>query len=301
MSASAPDQRCFPVMDWGTSARLSLYRFILPRVRGRRCFSIGYGSGAGMRHLIEGGAASIMAVDRTAVPPPDMPAEVSCLTRDLDLEAPGLPPAAIDVVLALHALDHLSCPDRVLAGLLHSLAPGGSLMLACPPVIDTGMLRLTAANLQCVTNLPPWAWFAKLQRYFHEVEAYRHWMVPARETSPGVLAREDCASEDFILERIPGGDKRGDYRIDTITSVFLASGPRTMPLDGPLPIELPPPEWNAQKVEAEGRQDGLRDRTAQIQDLLDWVADGRRKGFVSEFLLETVARHLEMLVKSDRK
>lgn len=282
--------------DWGYLAHRSIYEFAARQAPGKRCLDIGCGAGYGVDVFLRGGARAVVAIDKDEAGLEALRRrhpQATFHARDLDLEGLALAPASVDFAFSSNVFEHLAYPDRVLADVAAALVDAGIAIVAVPPVASVGMLAENAKNIFHIHNIPPWAWAAKLRRYFHDVAVYRHWVRPERLAADGGIVREDPRGDDFVFE--PAGAPAPGRCVETITAIFVASGPRRPPLEPATRAEQCPEEWRAAKVEADARQEMVVDLKRHIAEVERWAADNRALGTDPAFIVESVCRQLRFL------
>lgn len=285
--------------DWGFFAHLSIYAFAAGFSSGKHCLDLGCGTGYGADHLRRAGAASVLALDKDAgvveVLARRYP-EVMFRAVDVDLSALPTPDASIDLFFSSNVFEHIAYVDPLLAECTRVLRPEGLAVIAVPPVVTPEMLSAHAKNVFHINNIPPWAWQAKLGRYFGAVTYYRHWVTPGRETADGLPNFQAGGPEDFLFE---AGDIR---QVRTITSVFVCHEPRAVLLAGTGGEDCPA-EWRPRKIEAQARQDAFVELNRQREEdlgwwrkemasLAAWVEQARAQGTDPASIVDAVARQL---------
>jgi SAM-dependent methyltransferase len=97
---------------------------------GRRVLDIGGGEGFLARDLVERGYA-VTAIAEPGSVAADFPAGATAIEVDLDRDVPDLG-EPFDFVLCGDVLEHLRCPQEILAWIRGRLAPGGRLVASLP-------------------------------------------------------------------------------------------------------------------------------------------------------------------------
>lgn len=118
-------------------AHESIYRFFASQARDRRVLDAGCGTGYGAQFLADAGARSVRAVDvdlRSIRYAKRHFAHPSITFAVADLERLAVPAASLDLAVSSNVLEHLERPDRFLQVLTGALAPGGTALLALPPI-----------------------------------------------------------------------------------------------------------------------------------------------------------------------
>jgi len=278
--------------DWGYYANLSIYEFAASWARGKRCLEIGCGTAYGANHLMQSGAASVLAIDKDESNISQLeqrfPA-IRFIARDLDIEGLDVPAQSVDVVFSSNVFEHLAYPDPVLADANRALSKDGVAILAVPPIVLVGMLAMNAKNIFHINNIPTWAWVRKLQRYFHNVQSYRHWVRAEKLSSSDSIIRDNAELDDFVFTQV------AEHEAKTITAIFVCVGPRKSPIATPVENEGCPPEWRAAKVEADARQEMVTDLKRELSSMRKWIEENRDAGTGAAFILDGVCRQLQFL------
>ena len=206
-------------------AHLSIYRFFARFTAGRRVLDLGCGSGQGSRELIESGARAVLGLDidarsiryaRRRFAAPGLSFEVA--------NAEALPAGLgeFDVVVSSNMFEHLSDPAAALERVTSLLEPGGTFVLAVPPIYDERSRAVTERGRHHRSNRPIEAWLTDLRSRFGEVSQFAH------------MPRE--GAEPDMDSPFPSRLGPGDFRFDpvgpgiaaarTLTAIFVAAGPR---------------------------------------------------------------------------
>ena len=195
----------------------------------------------------------------------------------------------MDVVFSSNVFEHLAYPDPVLADASRALCEDGVAILAVPPILSVEMLARNAKNIFHVTNIPPWAWARKLQRYFHSVQNYRHWVRDENISSFDSINRDNPKLDDFVFTPVAEHESR------PITAIFVCVDPRRPSIATPVEHEGCPPEWRAAKVEADARREMVTDLKRELSSMRNWIEENREAGTDTAFILDGVCRQLQYL------
>jgi SAM-dependent methyltransferase len=225
--------------DWGFYAHLSIYLFAAPFAVDRRVLDAGCGTGYGSFYLAQHGVRSVEGVDYSSKAiafcqnqygADNLRFQVMDLSKKLAFED-----GSYDVVFSSNVMEHLSNVDGFLRGCCRVLTRQGVLVAAVPPIVTPGMFEANLANRYHVNNLTPLGWFAKLGRFFHTVQGYRHWVKPCWVGNDGtpkdrtLTAEETSIREaDFTFEEMSIEELNSCTH--NVTAVFVAREPRGSPL-----------------------------------------------------------------------
>ena len=207
-------------------AHRSLYVFCAGQAAGRRVLDLGCGTGYGVPDLLHGGAAAVLGLD----------ADARCIryaTRrfaapgraDFRVADPGTPPddaflygGGIDFVTALGLLPRLAAPERLLDQLRSRLAPGGTLVVSLPPVLDGQTLALHRARPAQRSPRYLWDWDTDLAERFPRLRLFRH--LPPAGRHPDFADPRPSALDpaEFRFEEISRSEI---YDVGTLTAVYV--------------------------------------------------------------------------------
>lgn len=222
-------------------AHLSIYRFALRWARGGRVLDAGSGAGYGSAYLLEHGARSVLGVDvsDTAVAfSREVFGAPRLEFRAMAVEEVGaLESRTFDFIFCSNVLEHVPAVSRFLRGACRVLAPGGTMLVAVPPITNDA---LRAANLGNPHHLNIWSprqWHHVLGSYFAQVSCFGHKFARTdlglnfANTPEQTVISED----DFLFAAVP---LEKALTLPTITSIFILGRPRPEgelpPEDGPI-------------------------------------------------------------------
>jgi len=211
-------------------AHLSIYRFAARWAIGARVLDAGCGTGYGAAWLADRGAAWVLGVDiepaaiahaRRRAARQNVAFAVADLARVADVAAPA---GGWDLVVSSNALEHVWGVDGFLRGVWSRLSPGGTVVIAVPGVVDDASRVLQLANRYHLNIWSPEQWRHALQRYFADVDAYRHWLDRADLAFDPALdaAAHRLDEADFAFAAMPPHD----LRALSLSHVFVARRPR---------------------------------------------------------------------------
>jgi len=158
-------------------AHESVYGFFSRHVLGKRVLDAGCGTGYGASMMLEAGAESVVGVDidpktvsfaRRSFAKPGLEFRVS------DMEA--LPPSqdSFDLIVASNSLEHLTSPESFIAGIEQVFAPGGSAILAVPPIYGQQDLAVHSAIAYHRSNLSITEWIELIGKSSASVSCFSH-------------------------------------------------------------------------------------------------------------------------------
>ena len=225
-------------------AHLSIYHFALPFVKGATVLDAGSGSGYGSAYLADAGASHVTGLELNPravefssyhFQRPNLDYQV------MDLgEISGLPANHFDLVFSSNTLEHVPQVRNFFHSAWGLLKPGGSLLLAVPPVTDQRLEYLNLINPYHLHIWSPHQWSAVLGQYFGEVTPYLHGVeATGRDFSPEHYGLNKISEKSFVFKP---GTLEDMYQVFTLTAIFLARSP--------LPQErIPPPSAPIQFVD----------------------------------------------------
>lgn len=206
---------------------LSIYHFAFQYVRGAAILDAGSGSGYGSAYLADSGAKHVTGLELNAravefsryhFQRPNLDYQV------MDLgDMHGLPPRHFDLIFSSNTLEHVPGIRNFFHSAWELLKPGGTLLLAVPPVTDQRLEYLNLINPYHLHIWSPRQWSEVLQGYFGEVTPYLHGV--------GEIG-QDFAPEHYGLNKInqqsfafKPGTLEDMYKSFTLTAIFLAHSP----------------------------------------------------------------------------
>lgn len=202
-------------------AHESIYAFASTFPASGRALDLGCGTGYGCARLLQAGAEEVVGVDldpRNVRYSRRRFARAGLRFQVEDAEALPESLGRFDLIVASNVLEHLADVETALRGLARSLAPGGLLVAAVPPIVDAASLAENERIPFHRTNLFVWEWSSKLTEQFRAVRAFRHLPPPGHTldfTDPFPSA---VAAEDFSFEEVEVADLG---REPTLGAVFV--------------------------------------------------------------------------------
>lgn len=203
-------------------AHESIYRFFAGRVRGRRVLDAGCGAGYGSHALAVAGAASVQAVDidkrnisyaRRHFSHPAIRFDVA------DLDSFSAPPASFDLVVSSNVLEHLEDPEHFLATVAASLAAGGEVLVAIPPITFAGALAEHRRIQHHRSNLTVDQWLSLFQAQAWNVSIHAHRYLPD-PSAPDFRSPYPSALEPAGFAFLPA-TRDALYADPPITALFI--------------------------------------------------------------------------------
>lgn len=210
-------------------AHLSIYSFFSRFTAGQRVLDLGCGTGYGCHHLVEQGAGSVLGVDLD-------PASIRYARRKYSSprltfrveDAQRVPPdlGPFDVVVSSNALEHLPRPERALDAATRSLADGGRLLAAVPPIVDDATLRENQRNRFHRSNLFLWQWHDLLTDRFQEVLCFRQQTTGPRHPDFSDPFPTTLTLGDFAFVETPLDELRRSPSLGVVLSCVGGSSAR---------------------------------------------------------------------------
>lgn len=229
-------ERAAPDGSWSHYAHLSIYRFAVPYAASRHVLDVGSGTGYGSAYLTQHGA-SVTALEGSAEAVAFSRAKFGGDCRQVDLNQPlPLPDDSFDVVFSSNVFEHVARIDQLINECARVLRPDGVAIVAVPPITSAAAAEEDMRNRWHVHHIPPWAWSAKLGRWFCEVESYGHTGASRFGLPAGQVAMRET-DFDFPAMKPEEMAERGSH-----TAVFVCRGLRAVPLPESL-AEREPAEW----------------------------------------------------------
>ncbi len=259
---------------WGYWAHLAPYHFATNFMSGGVVLDVGCGSGYGAAHLAKHGA-KVVAVDgsdvaiahsRVRYAEDDVTFEVADLNEALPFNN-----KTFDLVFSSNVFEHIANVDGLAAECARVVSDNGSVIVVVPTMPSPEFMAADMENRFHIHHLPASAWYAKLKRFFYEVQIHGYLgggnfssaqsqLDESRRQSGEVTIREtDFTFPAVSLEAFNalGGE--------TIGGLFVCRKARNQP--GPETIiERTPAAWREAEVAARLIGRGL-DNAAKLQEV----------------------------------
>jgi SAM-dependent methyltransferase len=212
-------------------AHLSLYEHAARLARGLRVLDVGCGTGYGAALLADGGAASVLAIDRDAEAIAFAQRHCSgsgarFRVHDAGRLAELAGDGPFDLVVALNALEHVEGAEAVLAGTARLMTHDGVLVASVPPVTSAAERLAELANPFHLNVWTPDRWRFAMEWCFGDVRLLRHAFIRS-DVQPDFRApagASSVSSRDFRCEPVSDVDElRGTYSV-----VIEARHPRSL-------------------------------------------------------------------------
>ncbi len=202
-------------------AHQSLYAFAAAYCAGKRVVDAGCGTGYGTYELARSGAVSVLGLDldRYSVRYARRHFALPTLRfEEGDLEQLCLPAGSLDVIVASNAIEHLHHPERFLMRAHQALAPGGTAIIAVPPVRNPYEQSLHDGihYHRSVHSVDEWLQLFTSVGFRHRV--FLHQARPGVAPDLASRRRSSLAVDDFLFEET---DAAGLQVRPTITAVFV--------------------------------------------------------------------------------
>jgi SAM-dependent methyltransferase len=220
-------------------AHLSIYDFAAPFCRDGLVLDAGSGAGYGSAYLLEHGAREVWGIDSS---PKAVAFSRHHFSRpklafmEMDLEQiEGFEEHSLDVIFSSNTLEHVPNVSSFFRQAWRLIKPGGTLVLAVPPVTDDRLVYLNLINPYHVNIWTPRQWENSLDVFFEEVTPVLHGV----ERIGCDFRRNHVAhlsEKSFVFQ---AGETADMYRQFTLTAIFVAGKPRSEPLlptGAPLPL-----------------------------------------------------------------
>lgn len=203
-------------------AHLSIYFFFTRWVRGRRLLDLGCGCGYGAPLLVAGGVETVVGIDLD-------PRNIRYATRHFssprvtfrraDAERPPEDLGVFEVIVSSNLFEHLFDVDAALTGVGRLLAPGGTFLLAVPPIVDEWSRQEHERIPFHRSNFSIGEWRNRLHRRFSKLRAYRHLESENQRPDFSDPFPSRLGPEDFRFVEVPA-ERLGDE--PTMTAIFVA-------------------------------------------------------------------------------
>ena len=207
-------------------AHLAVYRFALNWCRGKDIIDAGCGTGYGCDYLIRNGAASVLGLDSA-------PEAVETCRKyfhqaglefqQLDLrQIHKLTERTFDVLYSSNTLEHIPGVDGFFSAARSLLRPGGSLIIAVPPIISEEALLEERKNPHHVNLWSPEQWLQAINRYFQTVRGYRHAFKWNDVQLDFAGIPDDCKISELDFDFPPCQSIDDMRNLGTISAIFVA-------------------------------------------------------------------------------
>jgi len=221
---------------------LSIYDFAAQFCKDAVVLDAGSGSGYGTAYLADGGAAYVQGIDNEAKAVAFSQAyfkRPNLAFQVMDLrEIRGFQDGSFDVIFTSNVLEHIPGVLAFFRQVWRLLKPGGTFVVAVPPITDRRLLYLNLINPYHVNLWTPRQWFAVLNQFFGEITPYLHGVEQLGEDfKPEHTAPSGSGLDEKSFVFVPGSIE-DMYKMFTLTSVFVVRSPRALaeipPEDAPL-------------------------------------------------------------------
>lgn len=234
-------------------AHLSIYDFARRYVKGKSVLDAGCGTGYGSHYLLtEGCAARVRAID---ISPKAIRYCREHYPRVSFVLGGVSDPAAIEgsyeFIFCSNVLEHVPEIDRVLGQLSRTLEPGGSMLIAVPPITSEADLLDNFKNPYHLNNYHVRQWAAKVSRFFREVTLFSHNAPEGVQLDFSSGDYSVHSAKDFAFSEVPNGEFLGSR----LTAIFVASCPRTAPMPETTLEQEFPANWDIGKLWVEAEPD----------------------------------------------
>lgn len=219
-------------------AHLSIYQFAANLCQGAQVLDAGSGAGYGSAYLASHGAAFVHGVDNgeAAVAFSQDHFQLPNLAfhqADLaDLDRLGFAPGSFDVIFSSNALEHVADVAAFLRTASRLLKPGGSAIIAVPPITNDYLRAGNIANPYHLNIWSPRQWDHVLADYFAGREYYLHCLgqsgviMDFTQPAPQPVPSEAWKFLPATLAEMS--------TIPTLTAVFVARSPKPTPTTTPI-------------------------------------------------------------------
>lgn len=216
--------------DFVFFGHLSIYDYATRYCQGARVLDVGCGAGYGAAYLLEHGAASVVGVDASAKAIafcrqhfPDQ--RLSFLEMRAE-ELRGFDEGSFDFIYTSNTLEHIGDVEGFLHSVHRLLRPGGTLLIAVPPITDDRLLYLNLINPYHVNLWSPRQWVHRIGHYFVQVTPVLHGVGEiGKDFLPEHLQPDAALKVDDF--RFAPGTVEQMYQMFTLTAIFIAQQPRS--------------------------------------------------------------------------
>jgi SAM-dependent methyltransferase len=186
-------------------AHESIYRFFCGFTQDRRVLDSGCGLGYGSDLIASAGAREVLGVDLETASVryasrtyrrPNLRFEVQ------NLESLELAPDSFDLVVSSNAMEHLHSPETFLRAARRTLALGGEMLIAVPPITNEHLLADNQANPHHLSNFTVDEWLELFQRLGFTAYLYRHSHPDIEQLDFSSHLPSRFATEEFTFEEI---------------------------------------------------------------------------------------------------
>jgi len=211
-------------------AHLAIYWFASQFCRDAVVLDAGSGTGYGSAYLADHGAKKVIGVD---VDSESVQFSMEHFNRgnveflSMDLEnLSGLDGLKFDLIFSSNTLEHIPNLERFFYSATNLLERSGQLIVAVPPIITVKDRDHNIANPYHLNIWSPFQWKHMLERYFDEVQAYRHdltkigYPLNFENTPP----ETEIDETDFGFSPVPLDDL---VQNPSLTALFIARSPKS--------------------------------------------------------------------------
>jgi SAM-dependent methyltransferase len=285
-------------------AHLSIYNFAREYCQGGVVMDAGSGSGYGAAFLADHGAEFVWGceIDESAVELSKSHFQRANLAfRVMDLQnIAGFPPHYFDLIISSNVLEHLPYVTAFFHAASRLLKPGGTLIVAVPPITREVDWHENIANIYHLNIWTPLQWAHVVNQYMLDVQTYWHG-----------LGRSDVAidfsnipettvinEKDFLFRAVPVDEL---YKNTSLTAVFLAQSPRAQTDIPDLDTRLTFVDSSFSRVPIPSQEPpGVSTATADTEKRT--LNQGRSSGYLNRFLnviLDVIRKNWQTVRRQD--